>query len=162
MSNVGQTPLYLLQEEIRLATGELVDRVQQATNGVMVVCADSRMQKKVLDLHGWSLEGHVVKTSRMECSLSGDEICEFITERLQTEAKLQGLQSTVLGGQIRSVAEVKQQGQFDQKPQSPRSPGQKGGKPAFQERRISPRRPGGQQGMSRGRNSVKGGKSCEG
>ena len=72
MTNIGQKPLYLLQEEIRLATGELVDRVQQTTNGVMVVCADSRVQRKVLDLNGWTLEGHLVRASRMECSLSGD------------------------------------------------------------------------------------------
>ena len=69
----------------------MVDKVQDTTNGYVVFCPDAQTQKKVLGLNGWTLGGRAVKATRMECTLTGDAICDFIADRLQTEARLQGI-----------------------------------------------------------------------
>ena len=172
VTNVPQRPSYILQENIRVATGELVDKVQETINGYMVFCPDAQTQKKVLGLNGWTLGGRVVKATRMECTLTGDEICDFIADRLQTEARLQGIQQSLQtqSNPAREVAVVQEE-QKGGRPQSPRqeqtpSPRQKGGQPAGKGkgqpggkgRNNSPSSSGLQHGRGKGGDQGKGGK----
>ena len=52
VTNVPQKPTYILQEHIRVATGEMVDKVQETINGYVVFCTDGQTKNKVLGLNG--------------------------------------------------------------------------------------------------------------
>ena len=63
-------------------------KVSSIPNGVTVWCSSLECQKAVLDLGGFSWDGLTIKCTRVEPTLSGEEISEFVTERLLTEQKI--------------------------------------------------------------------------
>lgn len=107
ITNLPHKSPLVLQNDLQMALGEAVEKVLPVSNGIVVICGDATLEKKVLSLHGWTLDGHIVKTSRVDSTLSGEEICEFVSDRLTTELKLERLQT--LGFQTREVSAVSQQ-----------------------------------------------------
>ena len=91
----GKPPL-ILQHELQILLQEDVEKVYSTTNGMVVVCAHSSLQKKALELEGWSREGRIIKASRIEEQLSGEDIFELIVERLQQEEKLTIIQQSIV------------------------------------------------------------------
>ena len=55
-------------------------KVEASSHGMLVTCGNEVVMQKVTNLSGWSHHGTTVKTAKLEMMMSGDEICEFITE----------------------------------------------------------------------------------
>ena len=106
ITNLPQKTHIQIRHDLELVLGEELDKVQSTINGVMVVCPDSKVQQKLLALDGWLMDEKTMRVSRMESTLSGDDICEYITEQLLTESKLQNLQTNLLGPKLKEVQQV--------------------------------------------------------
>ena len=79
-------------------------------------------------MDGWSMDGKTMKMSRMEHTLSGDEICDYVTEQLLTESKLHNLQVNLGGLKVREVQAIQKGGAFQSsKGDRSSSQGSKGG-----------------------------------
>ena len=63
-------------------------KVEASSHGMLVTCGSEIVMQKVMNLSGWSLHGTTVKTAKLEMMMSGDEICEFITEKLELDEKV--------------------------------------------------------------------------
>ena len=110
LANMPVKPPALVQSQLQEVLGSPLDSVKDTVNGYVVVCPSAQVQKKVLDLADWTFDGRPIRVSRMECSLSNDEICDFITERLQTETKLFTIQRTLPGPKPMDVSQVQSSG----------------------------------------------------
>ena len=95
MTNIPTSKTLLqLKHLLEDAVEQEIQTITPTTNGVIVVCSSTQAQTAILGLGGYTLDNQVVKCSRMEPALSGEEICDLVTERLQTEHRLKSLQQT--------------------------------------------------------------------
>ena len=133
VSNLPDKPLHVLQTELSEYVQENIGRVTMTGAGLVVTCASPNIQKKILNLDGGLNDGKQIRVCRVENEMTSEEICEFITERLQTEEKLAGLQQTFKTPEkIREVAAIHNHGRGkgkgkgfvrnDKRENSPRSP----------------------------------------
>ena len=130
MTNIPPRPPLQLKHMIEDATGVEILTVLSAVNGITVVCPSEEAQKTVMSLAGHTLGGQYVKCSRVDSTMSGDDICDFVTKRLQTEHRLLSLQETWgTGPKTRQVAVISngndhpEEKKGDSKPNSPHGKG---------------------------------------
>ena len=136
MTNIPPKSPLQLKHLVEDATGMEILTVQPTVNGVTVVCPTMEAQKAVMGLAGHTLGGLLVKCSRADSTMSGEDICDFVTQRLQTEHRWLSLQQTWgMGPKSRQVAAVhnehmgNQEGKGkDRRPNSPQGKGQPGKK----------------------------------
>ena len=76
-----------------LIHGEVL-QVKLIQNGAMVHCGDAAVQNKVISLAGHLYDDKAIKCSRVDPTLSGDDMAEFIRQKLETTHKLQTLRQT--------------------------------------------------------------------
>jgi hypothetical protein len=95
ITNVSGKPLLIIQHLLQVAVGELVGTIRETTNGILVECPNSQVQQKLLDMDRWTLEGKVIKTCRVEETMSGDEMMDFIAERLLGQEKLNAINQSM-------------------------------------------------------------------
>ena len=60
----------------------------------MVECSDQVTQTKVLNLGGYTIDNKVVRCSKVDPTLSGDDIAQFILTKLQTLKRVQTMRQT--------------------------------------------------------------------
>ena len=94
MTNLPTLPAKVLQGLIERVTGRTLARVELTLQGAIVHCMDVESQQLVMSMVGMTLEGKPIRCSRMDSSLTGDQLAEFITSRLETEQKLSLLRET--------------------------------------------------------------------
>jgi len=78
-----------LQKDLQNALGCQVSRVEAVNNGFVIHCPTESIQQLVLGMQGWSLDGQTIKVSRMEATMSVEEIGAFITEKLEIDHAVQ-------------------------------------------------------------------------
>ena len=95
MTDVPAVHHRVLQELIETAIAVPIDKVTPATQGFLVHCPDAQTQSKVMGLAGNAFDDHLVKCSRVDPSMTADQLVEFVTDRLQTQHKLQTLRQSM-------------------------------------------------------------------
>ena len=81
----------VLQDLLEDAISAEIDKVTTTAAGYQISCADSATQTKIMGLAGNVLDEHVVRCSRVEPTLTGEQLADFVTERLQGQQKFQAL-----------------------------------------------------------------------
>ena len=94
LTSIPAKPPRVLKFMIEQYLGVDVDKVESIPTGAVVYCPDANVQQQVLNLAGHSLEGKVVKCSCMDSTLSCEQLCDFISDRQETDMKLHNLRST--------------------------------------------------------------------
>ena len=94
MTNLPEKTPLVLKHLIETALSEEVKRVESTQGGVLVHCDDAQTQTRVLSLTGYSLEGRVVRCTKVELELTADQVTEFISQRLGTDQKLLTMRQT--------------------------------------------------------------------
>ena len=94
MTNIPNKPPRLLKHLIESALNLDLQHVISIPQGALIHCPDANSQTKVLRLAGHSLDGHLVKCSRVDPTLDGDQLAEFILQKLLTEQKLHTMRQT--------------------------------------------------------------------
>ena len=152
MTGIPSKPPRVLQGLIEDALTVTVDQVDILPSGALIHCHSPQLQTRVMGLSGYSLEGHVVKCSKVDFALTGDQLVDYITQKLQAEQRLQNLRSTFEPSMVSSDVHLVEKG-------ASVSGGPKGGRSPP----SSPRPDQGKtQGKSKGRNwSRKGARGSE-
>ena len=57
--------------------------------GITVVCKGEEEAQKLLSRSGWSLNNFTIKVTKIDMTMSSDEICQFITDRVKDEERVQ-------------------------------------------------------------------------
>ena len=110
MTNLPNLPLTLLHTLIQEFSHAAVLNVTSTTQGALIHCEDASSQTKVMGLAGNTLHGCTVKCSRVDHSLSGEQLADFITERLQTQHKLETLREVLEGAPKAKMVQQVQHG----------------------------------------------------
>ena len=118
MTNLPTIHPTALKELLETAINTTVDRVTPAAQGFYIQCPDAPTQSKVMGLAGNAFDNYIVKCSRVDPSLNADQLVDFVTERLQTQHKMQ-----ILTQSLEPTMPAKQVHQVQQQPPPPRNPG---------------------------------------
>ncbi len=94
MTNIPQKHPRLLKHFNESALNLDLQQVVSIPQGALIHCPDSHTQTRVLNLAGHSLDGHLVKCSRVDPTLDGDQLADFILQKLLTEQKLNTMRQT--------------------------------------------------------------------
>ena len=94
ISNIPTKPPTVLKVMMEQYLATSLDKVEITPNGAVLSCPNAHSQQLVLGLTGHSLDGKVVKCSRTDSVLSCDQLCDFISDKLETDMKLQSLRAT--------------------------------------------------------------------
>ena len=122
----------ILQAELQRLLQVHIDKVTPSFNGVIVTTSSVEAQKALLGLHGYTVGGVRITTSKVDSTMTGAELCDHITESLMVEEKFAVLRKTLqLPGDlpIKEVEEIIPQGrtaEHDRQPGSPSGGGKKG------------------------------------
>ena len=57
--------------------------------GITVVCKGEEEAQNLLSRSGWSLNNFTIKVTKIDMTMSSDEICQFITDRVKDEERVQ-------------------------------------------------------------------------
>ena len=107
--SAGDLKDVLLGEEIE------IKEVKNAEGGFNVLCANEAARTRLLEYHNQSLGGKIVRVSRISMRMTGDEMFEWILEKLKVHEEAESLRvmssgrgfvSTTDERQVRSVEEI--------------------------------------------------------
>ena len=143
MTNIPKCTPRVLKVLLERTIGHELVAVELIPQGAVVHCPDSEVQQQVMSVAGMSLHGQVVKCSRMDASLTGEQLADFVTSRLETEQKLQNMRETwrteAKPKDIQVVESGGSQGKSSQKGgQSPPGQPKGGGKSGSPQRPVTP------------------------
>ena len=78
-----------MKMELEQAIQLPVKSVAISGSRMIIVCGSDEVAQAVLGVSGSTLEGKVLKATKVDLVMTGDEICSFITDRLETEERVQ-------------------------------------------------------------------------
>ena len=93
LSNLPPRTSDRLQAEVEACIGGRVIAVEASGNGMHVTCGSAESAQRGLDLTGSTLGGRQIRTTKRENRLCGDDIIDFISDRMEAEERVQGLTS---------------------------------------------------------------------
>jgi hypothetical protein len=147
LTGLPSMPLRHIQHLLEETIGTTLHQVESISGGLIVHCDSPTIQTQLVGLNNWSLEGQVIRASRMDKALTGDAVADFITERLQTEQKLLNMRNNWEEPPRFKVHQVEPQAYGREKPTPKDSPkdkypkGKGDKKPAQQQSSSSSQKP---------------------
>lgn len=94
LTGIGQQTARTLHARLEEATDATIQDIQLIPQGAIVHCSSAHTQQKVLNLNGFTFNNKVVKCTKVEPTLQGNQLAEHIFKLLQQDQRLTTLRQT--------------------------------------------------------------------